>query len=104
MTNDGTPATSSTPATPTPDRAAFLAAYDRLLSRWPAPHETIRIASEFGTTSVIASGPVDAPPVVLIHAYQATSAEWIELARALSTERRVFAIDVNGDAGHRQRW
>ena len=100
MTTDGTPATSSTPATPTPDRAAFLAAYDRLLSRWPAPHETLTVASAFGTTSVIASGPPDAPPVVLIHAYQATSAEWIELARALSTERRVFAVDVNGDAGH----
>ena len=37
---------------------------------------------------------------MLIHAYQATSAEWIELARALSTDRRVFAVDVNGDAGH----
>ncbi len=81
-------------------RTAFLSAYDALLSRWPDPHETITIASDFGSTSVIASGPAEAPPVVLIHAYQATSAEWIELARALSTERRVFAVDVNGDAGH----
>ena len=37
--------------------------------------------------------------LVLIPAYQATSAEWIELARALSSDRRVFAVDVNGDAG-----
>ena len=99
MTADGTPVNDSGPAT-TPDRTAFLAAYDRLLSRWPDPHETLTVASAFGTTSVIASGPPDAPPVVLIHAYQATSAEWIELARALSTDRRVFAVDVNGDAGH----
>jgi pimeloyl-ACP methyl ester carboxylesterase len=89
-----------TPAKPLPDRTAFFAAYDRLLTRWPDPHETIIIGSEFGTTRVIASGPADAPPVVLIHAYQATSAEWIELARALSTDRRVFAVDVIGDAGH----
>jgi pimeloyl-ACP methyl ester carboxylesterase len=101
MTTEGAPVNDpGAQETPAPDRTAFLAAYGRLLDRWPHPHETITIASDFGTTSVIASGPVDAPPVLLIHAYQATSAEWIELARALSTERRVFAVDVNGDAGH----
>ena len=97
---DGTLGKDPNAADPAPDRTAFLRAYDALLSRWPDPHETITIASDFGSTSVIASGPAEAPPVVLIHAYQATSAEWIELARALSTERRVFAVDVNGDAGH----
>ena len=95
---DGTP--TNDPGAPASDRTAFLAAYDRLLTRWPAPHKWLSIDSAFGTTSVIVSGPPDAPPVVLIHAYQATSAEWIELARALSTDRRVFAVDVNGDAGH----
>ncbi|HYN72293.1 MAG TPA: hypothetical protein VES60_07295 [Nakamurella sp.] len=29
------------------------------------------------------SGPVDAPAIVLFHAYQATSAEWVELAHLL---------------------
>jgi hypothetical protein len=62
MTTDGTP------VKPAPDRTAFLAAYDRLLTRWPAPHKWLSIDSAFGTTSVIVSGPPDAPPVVLIHA------------------------------------
>ena len=38
--------------------------------------------------------------MVLIHAYQATSAEWIDLAAGLSGQRRVYALDVIGDAGH----
>ena len=69
---------------------------------WAAgPTRTNRSSSprSSGPPGCIASGPPDAPPVVLIHAYQATSAEWMELARALSTDQRVFAVDVNGDAG-----
>jgi hypothetical protein len=50
------------------------------LERRPQPTETIDLTSDFGTTRVLASGPVEAPPVVLFHAYQATSAEWNELA------------------------
>lgn len=100
MTIDGKQGNDSDAHSPDAGRSEFLTAYDKLLTRWPDPHETLTITSDFGTTSVIASGPLDAPPVVLIHAYQATSAEWMELARALSADRRVFAVDVNGDAGH----
>ena len=46
------------------------------------------------------SGPVDAPAVVMFHAYQATSAEWVEVARLLAGERRIYVVDMMGDAGH----
>jgi hypothetical protein len=66
-------------------REDFLAAYDRLLARWPGPLEDVDLTSEFGRARVHVSGPVDAPAIVLFHAYQATSAEWVELARLLAS-------------------
>jgi pimeloyl-ACP methyl ester carboxylesterase len=80
-------------------RMAFLATYDRVMRRWPGS-ETIDLESRYGGTRIWACGPEEAPPVVLIHAYQATSAEWIDLAAGLSGQRRVYALDVIGDAGH----
>ena len=37
------------------------------------------------------------------NSYQATSAEWIELAKLLIGERRLYAVDLMGDAGHSVR-
>jgi pimeloyl-ACP methyl ester carboxylesterase len=81
-------------------REDFLAEYDKLLARWPSPSPDVDLTSEFGSTRVHVSGPVDAPAVVMFHAYQATSAEWVEVARLLAGERRIYAVDMMGDAGH----
>lgn len=78
---------------------AFLTAYDRVMRRWPDPSETVDLTSPYGRTRVWACGPADAPPLVLIPAYNATPAEWIELALALHSERRIYAVDMIGDAG-----
>lgn len=77
----------------------FLSAYDRVMQRWPEPTETFDLSSPYGQTRVWACGPADGLPLVLIPAYNATSAEWIELALELSGERRIYAIDMIGDAG-----
>ena len=45
------------------------------------------------------SGPPEAPALVLLPAYQASSAEWIALARCLNGALRVYAVDLIGDAG-----
>lgn len=87
-------------------REVFLRQYDEVMLSWPdaggAPRH-IDLTSEFGTTRVWAAGadPSDesVPALILLPAYQATSAEWIPLARALGATRRVFAVDVPGDAG-----
>ncbi|MGS0688213.1 alpha/beta fold hydrolase [Nakamurella sp. GG22] len=80
-------------------RAAFAAAYDRLLQEWPGPSEVLDLPSPYGTTRVRASGPEGAPPLVLLHAYRASSAEWIKLVRQLGGDIRCYAVDVPGDAG-----
>ena len=81
----------------TPEReAAFLVAYDAAMKLWPVPYEEIEISSRFGTTHVFVSGPKDAPPLVLLHGYWATSAMWSANIGDFSKDHRVYAIDVMG--------
>jgi len=84
----------------TPEVAArYLAAYDALLRKWPVAFESVQIATSYGTTHVIASGPSDGPPLVLLHAFQATALAWRASVEGLSRRFRVYAVDVIGQGG-----
>jgi pimeloyl-ACP methyl ester carboxylesterase len=50
-------------------------------------------------THVIASGPEDGEPLILLHAYFATATSWYRAAGALSEHYRVYAVDILGDVG-----
>jgi len=76
--------------------AAFLAAYNAAMTMWPVPYEELEIQGRFGTTHVIASGPKDAPPLVLLHGYWATSTMWSPNVADFSKDHRIYAIDVMG--------
>lgn len=76
--------------------AAFLAAYDAAMTLWPIPCEEFEIPTRFGMTHVVASGPKDAPPLVLLHGYMATSVMWAPNIADLSKDHRVYAVDVMG--------
>jgi len=76
--------------------AAFLAAYDAAMKLWPVPYEELDIPTRFGMTHVIVSGPKQAPPLVLVHGYDATSVMWAPNIEDFSREYRVYAIDVMG--------
>jgi pimeloyl-ACP methyl ester carboxylesterase len=76
--------------------AAFLAAYDAALKRWPVPYEEMDVPTPFGTTHVVASGPKDASPLVLLHGYWATSTIWAPNIADFSKDHRVYAVDVIG--------
>jgi pimeloyl-ACP methyl ester carboxylesterase len=76
--------------------AAYLAAYDATMKLWPVPYQEIEIRSRFGTSHVTVSGPKDAPPLVLLHGYMATSTMWAPNIADLSRDHRVYAIDVMG--------
>ncbi|MFF4406285.1 alpha/beta fold hydrolase [Streptomyces sp. NPDC001262] len=77
----------------------FTAAYDAVLGSWPVPVERIDLTSAYGTTRVVACGPADGPPLVLLHGGNATSAVWFANAAELSRTRRVYAVDRIGEAG-----
>ena len=83
----------------TEKQAAFFAAYDAMLGRWPGPVERLDVPSRFGVTRVNAIGPADAPPLVLLHGGGTTSTVWYANVGALSRTYRVYAIDAIGDRG-----
>jgi pimeloyl-ACP methyl ester carboxylesterase len=76
--------------------AAYRAVYDAEMKSWPVPYEEIDVPSRFGTTHVIACGPKDAPPLVLLHGYMATATMWSPNIAPFSKEHRVYAVDVMG--------
>jgi pimeloyl-ACP methyl ester carboxylesterase len=73
--------------------------YNAKLATWPVPYEEIEIRSEYGTTSIIASGDPKNPPVLLIHAMGVTATMWQPNVAALSKNLRVYAINTIGDLG-----
>jgi pimeloyl-ACP methyl ester carboxylesterase len=77
--------------------AAYLSAYEAALRSWPVPYEEIEVPSRFGTTYVVAGGPEDAPPLVLLHGFMTTLLLWTPNIADLSKEYRVYAIDVMGN-------
>lgn len=80
-------------------RARYVAAYEAALSLWPVPHESLRVATPFGSTHVVASGPPDAPPLVLLPMAATSATIWFANVSALSRAHRVYAADTLGDLG-----
>lgn len=79
--------------------ARYLAAYDRVLSTWPVPYRSVEIATPFGHTHVLVSGPPDGPPMVLLHGNFASATMWQPNIADLSGRHRVYALDTLGNLG-----
>ena len=79
--------------------AVYVSAYDAAMKSWPVPCEELNIPSRFGITHVVASGPKDAPPLVLLHGYMATLTMWSPNIADFSKDYRVYAVDVMGQPG-----
>jgi len=80
-------------------RARFMAAYDAALADWPVPFEEIDVPTRLGPTHVVASGPPDAPPLLLLPSFAGTAAVWRLNAEGLSRHFRIYAVDVIGQPG-----
>ena len=76
---------------------AYLAAYKAAMKSWPVPWEEIEVSNRFGTTHVIASGPEEAPPLVLLHGFFTTLLLWAPNIADFSKSYRVYAIDIMGN-------
>jgi pimeloyl-ACP methyl ester carboxylesterase len=80
-------------------KAQFMAIYDKKMGEWPVPYKDIFLDTEYGTVHVIASGPEDAPPLLLLHASGVAGWSWKYNIAGLSAHFRTYAVDLIGDAG-----
>lgn len=80
-------------------KAEFVRIYDEKMQEWPIPFEDIFLSTEYGRVHVIASGPANAPPLLLLHASGTAGWSWKYNAAGLGFLFRLYAIDLIGDAG-----
>jgi pimeloyl-ACP methyl ester carboxylesterase len=79
--------------------AEVMALYDKVLSFWPVPHNDLRLDTRLGETFVIASGPQESPPLILLHGAASNAVSWIGEVRQYSQFFRTYAVDIPGDPG-----
>src|SRR5687767_4005287 len=90
---------STIPVFTSPHGAAdAMGAYGAVMDAWPIDCDELSVVTSFGDTNVIASGPHDGPPVVLLHALFATATSWYRNVEALSQQYRTYCVDVIGEA------
>jgi pimeloyl-ACP methyl ester carboxylesterase len=73
--------------------------YLKAVEFWPVENEQLHVSTREGETFVIASGPVTAPPLVLLHGSGSNSAQWMGRIPELATHFRVYAVDMIGEPG-----
>src|SRR5687767_83874 len=56
--------------------AAMMRTYHRQLARWPVPVREMELPTRYGETHLLACGPEDAPPLVLLHGLAANALVW----------------------------
>jgi pimeloyl-ACP methyl ester carboxylesterase len=76
-----------------------MAAYDAVLKEWPVEYQSLHVPTSVGTTHVIASGPPNAPALMLLPSMAATATLWQPNVAALSKHFRTYAVDVIGQVG-----
>lgn len=73
--------------------------YRSLLSQWPEPVDLITVPTREGDTFVVASGPEDAPPLVLLHGSMGNAVTWLGEISAYAKHFRSYCVDMVGEPG-----
>ncbi|NRQ34005.1 alpha/beta fold hydrolase [Nonomuraea sp. NN258] len=68
------------------------------MALWP-PHESIDVATEYGTTRAYRYGQGTGVPIVLLHGHGANSSNWYHQVAELGRHHPVYAIDTIDDPG-----
>lgn len=84
-------------------KQAYMAQYQRVADTWPVPYTDRFIETPEGCTYARVSGPADAPPLLLLHGYSATSLMWRPNIAALSQHFRCYALDAIFDVGQSEQ-
>ncbi len=75
-------------------KATYLARYDEAAQTWPIPSESKMIDTSYGQTFVRISGPIDAPPLILLPGAGSCSLMWLPNIAVLSECHRTYAVDM----------
>lgn len=75
-------------------KTKYLALYDEMAKDWPVPSECRMVDTSYGQTFVRISGPVDAPPLVLLPGAGTCSLMWKPNIESLSKRHRSYAVDT----------
>lgn len=78
---------------------AMMEWYDRSLQQTRLPYESITVPTRYGDSHMIATGPVSAPPVILLHGMEGNAASWRHQLIGLADRFRLYALDIIGSAG-----
>lgn len=74
-------------------KTKYLTRYDEIAETWPVPSGCKMVDTSYGQTFVRISGPVDAPPLVLLHGAGTSSLQWMQNIKPLSQHHRTYAVD-----------
>jgi pimeloyl-ACP methyl ester carboxylesterase len=80
-------------------RRAVEERYRAILAAWPVPSAETLLTTRQGDTFVVACGPDDAPPVILLHGAGFNSAAWTADVAVWAQAHRVYAVDLIGEPG-----
>ncbi len=72
----------------------ILALYDEKLESLNIDYEYLNIATSFGHTNIIATGPSSGPPLIIVHGSNGCAPISLETYPNVRTAYRVYAIDV----------
>ena len=78
---------------------AMMRWYEEALEAAHIAYEPIVVPTRFGHSHLVAVGPVDAPPVVLLHGMEGNAASWRHQLAGLQGDFRLYALDIIGSAG-----
>jgi pimeloyl-ACP methyl ester carboxylesterase len=78
---------------------AVEARYRQFLGRWPVANRQFHVPTCEGDTFVVACGPENAPPLLLLHGSASNSFMWMGDVAAWSEHFRIYAIDMIGEPG-----
>jgi pimeloyl-ACP methyl ester carboxylesterase len=79
---------------------AVRAAYARLLERWPAAFQPVRLPTGLGEAFAMAGGNGSGPAILMLHGSGSNGAVWMGAAAELGKIGRCYALDLPGEPGN----